>query len=308
MLTKSALFVIIFSLFTVAAKAQDFVSAVRATLEGYGIPAAESVLKQYRDARGVTPEYLEAYSWLGRKALADRDYAAAVKYAEQTYDMSAAELKRRGLDAEPHLPIALGAAIEVDGLAMAGQGDRTGAVAYLRGQEAKFATTSIAPRIQKNINLISLEGKPAPALRETQYLGPKPQPLTAYKGKPVILFFWAHWCGDCKIQGPILARLKQEYGDRLVLVAPTQRFGYAAAGNPASAAEEMKYIEEVRKKYYPRLADAPVPVSEENFRRYGASTTPTLVVVGADGRVKLYHPGRMSYEELKAALASAGMS
>jgi thiol-disulfide isomerase/thioredoxin len=308
MLIKSALLVIIFSLFTVAAKAQDFVSIVRGTLDGYGIPATESILKQYRDARGITPEYLEAYSWLGRKALADRNYAAALKYAEQTYDMSAAELKRRGVDAEPHLPIALGAAIEVHGLTMAALGDRTGAVEYLRGQEAKFATTSIAPRIQKNINIISLEGRPAPPLQETQYLGPKPQPLTAYKGKPVILFFWAHWCGDCKIQGPILARLKQDYGDRLVLVAPTQRFGYAAAGNPAGPAEEMKYIEAVRTKYYPRLAEAPVPVSEENFRRYGASTTPTLVVIGADGRVKLYHPGRMTYEELKAALASAGLS
>ncbi|MGZ4787679.1 MAG: redoxin family protein [Terriglobales bacterium] len=308
MLTKSALFVIIFSVFTVAAKAQDFVSAVRITLDGYGIPAAESVLKQYRNARGITPEYLEAYSWLGRKALADRNYAAAEKYAQQTYEMSAAELKHRKLDAEPHLPTALGAAIEVRGQALAQQGDRAGAVAYLRAEEAKYATTSIAPRIQKTINLISLEGKPAPPLQEAHYLGPKPLPLAAYKGKPVILFFWAHWCVDCKAEGPILARLKQEYGGRLALVAPTQRYGYAAAGNPASPAEELKYIEEVRTKYYSRLSDAPVPVSEENFRRYGASTTPTLVLIGADGRVKLYHPGRMTYEELKAALQSAGLS
>jgi thiol-disulfide isomerase/thioredoxin len=307
MLTKSALFVIIFSLFTVAAKAQDFVSTVRATLERYGIPAAESVLKQYRGIRGITPEYLEGYSWLGRKALADRDYTAAEKYAQETFEMVAAELKHRPLDAEPHLPIALGAALEVHGQVMAAQGDRAGAVEYLRTEEAKYATTSIAARIQKNINLISLEGKPAPALQETQYLGPKPQPLAAYKGKPVILFFWAHWCGDCKVQGPILAQLKAEYGDRLAIVAPTQLYGYAAAGNPASAAAELKYIDEVRTKYYPRLADAPAPVSAANLRRYGVSTTPTLVLVGADGRVKMYHPGRMTYAELKPALAAAGL-
>jgi len=305
---KSILLVLVFSLFTVAARAQDLVAAVHGTLDGYGIPQAEAMLKQYRDARGVTPEYLEAYSWLGRKALADRKYAAAEKYAEQTYTMAAAELKHRGLDAEPHLPIAVGAAIEVRGQAMAAEGDRAGAVAYLREEETKYATTSIADRIQKNINLISLEGKPAPALQETQFLGTKPLPLTAYRGKPVILFFWAHWCVDCKAQGPILARLKQEYGDRLMVVGPTQRYGYAAAGNPAGPAEELRYIDDVRTKYYSILGNMPVPVSSANFRRYGASTTPTLVLVGADGRVKLYHPGRMTYDELKTALKSAGLS
>ena len=308
MLTKSALFVIIFSVFTVAAKAQDFVSVVRGTLDSYGIPAAESVLKQYHDARGITPEYLEAYSWLSRKALSDRDYATAEKYAQQTYGMVVPLLKQRGLDAEPHLPIALGAAIEVHGLALAEEGHRDSAIAYLRAEEAKYATTSISARIQKNINLISMQGRLAPALVETEYLGSKPKPLTAYHGKPVILFFWAHWCADCKAQGPILARLKSEYGDKFEIIAPTQRFGYAAYGNPATPAEELKYIDEVRAKYYPRLADAPVPISEQNFRRYGASTTPTLVLVGADGKVKLYHPGRMTYDELKSALSSAGLS
>jgi len=307
MLTKSAFLVIIFSLLSVAAKAQDVVSAARVTLEGNGIPAAETLLKQYRDARGITPEYLEAYSWLGRKALSQKDYTAAEKYSHQTSDMVAAELKHRALDAEEHLPIALGAAIEVHGLAMAAQGDRAGAIAYLQAEVKKYATTSVAARIQKNINVISLEGKLAPPLQETEHLGPRPQPLTAYHGKTVILFFWAHWCGDCKAEGPILARLKNEYGDRLALVGPTQRFGYAAAGNPAGPAEELRYIDDVRTKYYSRLSDMPVPVSAQNFRRYGASTTPTLVLIGADGRVKLYHPGRMTYEELKAALASAGL-
>src|SRR4051794_10450781 len=170
MLTQTVLLLIVFALFTVAAKAQDFVSAVRGTLDYSGIPAAENVLKQYRDARGVTPEYLEAYSWLARKALEQRNYAAAGKYAKQTYDLSAAELKHRSLDSEPHLPIAVGAAIEVQGLALAQQGDRSGAVAYLRAEEQKFANTSIVTRIQKNINLVSLEGHPAPALRETEYL------------------------------------------------------------------------------------------------------------------------------------------
>ena len=48
----------------------------------------------------------------------------------------------------------------------------------------------------------------------------------------------------------------------------------------------------------------PAPVSEENFRNYGASTTPTLVLIDRAGIVRLYHPGAMTYEELRAAITS----
>jgi thiol-disulfide isomerase/thioredoxin len=307
-LSKLLALLIVVSIFTAVAKAQDFVATVRAALDGYGVSATEGLLKQYRDSRGITPEYIEAYSWLGRKALAERNYPAAENYGQQSYDMAVAELKHRVLDAEPHLPLALGAAIEVRGQAMAAQGNGAKAIAYLHAEETKYANTSIVDRIQKNINLIALEGHPAPPLLETEHLGAKPLPLTAYRGKPVLLFFWAHWCMDCKAEGPILARLKQEYGDRLALLGPTRRYGYAAAGLPASPADELKYIEAVREKYYAALGDVPVPVSKENFRHYGASTTPTIVLIAADGKVKLYHPGRMTYEELKSALASVGLS
>jgi thioredoxin-related protein len=41
-----------------------------------------------------------------------------------------------------------------------------------------------------------------------------------------------------------------------------------------------------------------VPLSSENFKIYGVSTTPTLVLIDRAGIVRLYRPGRMTYEEL----------
>ena len=54
---------------------------------------------------------------------------------------------------------------------------------------------------------------------------------------------------------------------------------------------------------YPWLANLPVPVSEQNFRVYGSSSSPTLVLLDRTGMVRLYKPGSMTYEELRPIVA-----
>jgi thiol-disulfide isomerase/thioredoxin len=267
---------------------------------------AEAQLSAFRSSHGATPEYLEASSWLARAFLGANDYDGAEDRARETVALSSKLLKKRSLDAEPHLPTALGAALEVEALALAARGHREQAVDLLRGSLLTYSHTSIRARLQKNLNLLSLTGKPAPALVLAEHLGPAPAPLAQLQGKPVLLFFWAHWCGDCKIEGPILARLRSEYASKgLVVVAPTQRYGYVAGGDLASPASELAYIEQVRQRYYRPLLDVPAPVSQENFNVYGASTTPTLVLINRAGIVTTYHPGRMTYEELRTAIDQA---
>jgi len=95
----------------------------------------------------------------------------------------------------------------------------------------------------------------------------------------------AHWCGDCKAEVPIIARLRQEFAsDGLVVIGPTQLYGYAAQGADATPEQERAYIEAVRARYYGSLQDMPVPLSKQNFNAYGASTTPTLVLLNRAGQ------------------------
>ena len=200
--------------------------------------------------------------------------------------------------ADKDLPTALGASIEVQAQVMAQRGERGAAIEFLKRQLATYRDTSIRTRIQKNLHLLSLEGKPAPELagRPT---------LAELRGRPVLLFFWAHWCPDCKQMAPALAKLAAVYSSRgLAILAPTVLYGYVAGGQEATPEVETKYVAQVCRRFYSGVPLLATPMSMENFKNYGATTTPTLVVIDRQGIVRLYHPGSMSYEALAAKVAA----
>ena len=284
----------------------NVIDEVRTATAQNNFSRAKAELDTYKSQHGVTPEYLEAMSWVARDALQLKQLDVAETYARETESLSRQQLYKRRLDAEPHLPIALGAALEVQANVLTARGQQTQAATLLRRALATYGTTSIHARLKKNLNLLGLAGQAAPAINVSQYLSIRPQTLAELKGSPVLLFFWAHWCGDCKAEGPIITRLRFEYSSKgLAVVAPTQLYGYAAAGEDATPKAELAYIGQVWQRYYSGLQDVAVPVSKANFNNYGASTTPTLVLVDRAGRVALYHPGAMAYEDLRAAIDKA---
>lgn len=277
---------------------------VRALASKGDFAGADNLANTYRGRTGMDAEYALAVSWEGRNALAQKQYDRAETYADRAREVSLELLKKRKLDAEPKLPLALGASIEVTAQVMAARGERSSAVGFLETERKKYAGTSIVERISKNINLLSLEGKPAPSLEATEWIGTKPPALASYRGKPVLVFFWAHWCSDCKAQMPILANLQKRYANRVVLLAPTRYYGYVEGGVDAGKSQEKTYIEQVRNRYYPTMANTPIPLSNQIFETYGCSSTPTLALIDKQGIVRWYHPGNATEAELVQKIES----
>ncbi len=108
--------------------AADIVDDVREAFAQNSLSYAQTTLKNYRDQHGADPAYLEALSWTARGALAARDYNQAYSLARQTQLLSAQQLKKRKLDAEPHLPVALGAAYEVESEVLAARSEKPQAI------------------------------------------------------------------------------------------------------------------------------------------------------------------------------------
>jgi thiol-disulfide isomerase/thioredoxin len=274
------------------------VEDVLASLNWNDFAGADRQVQAYRRAHGADPKLAEAISWQGRAALAVKNLDRAATYADQTRQMVLPNLRGPRADREQWL-FALGASIEVQAQVLAAQGETAQAVLFLRNELKSYGATSLRERIQKNINLLSMEGKPAPPLDA----GPS---LATLRGKAVLLFFWAHWCGDCKADIPVIAGVMKKYGPRgLVLIGPTRYYGYVANGADAPPEFEKPYIEQVRRKFYAPLGDFPAPLSNANFARYGASSTPTLALVDRKGIVSWYHPGAATERELSVQIEKA---
>ena len=271
--------------------AADLVRMVRYKLSAGDLASGEAAVEEYRRTTGADAEYLDAVGWLARGAqmLGRREKAAGY----------AAEVRRAIPAEDPALLTPLGAAIEVEGRLRLTADGRGAALRYWEMELAHAKDPSLRSRIRKNMNLVSLDGERAP---EISGAGPR---LASFTGRPVLLFFWAAGCGDCKAESGKLARLYAQYAPKgLGVLAPTRLYGRGADGKDATPERESAEIEKFWAENYSGLSAVPRPVDTETMVRYGVSATPTYALVDGKGIVRLYAPTRLTEADLSRRIES----
>jgi thiol-disulfide isomerase/thioredoxin len=275
----------------------DLVRIVRGKLSAADLASGAAYAEDWKREYGIDATYLDAVGWLARGAVMLGQPDAALAYAREV----------RAAIPEPVVAErlgALGAAIEAESQVRAAREGSAAAVAFLTGELRLSEDVAFRSRLWKNINRLELVGKPAPELGPpTAAMDPAPPSLAALRGKPVLLFFWAHWCGDCRAQAAALTRLRERWRDQISFLMPTRLYGTARDGAAATPDEESAHIAAVIAADYPGLAGIPVTIDTATMVRYGVSATPTFVLVDRAGKVRLYAPTRLTEAELDRRLA-----
>ena len=280
-------FAALLTLFASSLFAANLVSGVRMKLSAGDLASGIAAVEDYKRDTGVDAEYLNAVGWLARGAQMLHQPELAAQYV--------AELHQRIPDEKADLLGPFGAAIEVESRLILARDGRGASLRYLKAALTQAKDPALRSRINKNINLLSMEGQTAPPIDMHDYVGAAPQET---KGKPVLLFLWANWCGDCRAQAASLTRVWQRYRAKgLVLVAPTRYYG-TVDDKPATPEEEKARVAKVWSESYAGLDGVTVPIDDRAHIGFGASATPTFVLIDRRGMVRLYTPTRLSEEEL----------
>lgn len=110
--------------------------------------------------------------------------------------------------------------------------------------------------------------------------------LSDFRGRPLVVNFWASWCPPCAAEMPDFEKVHRELGDRVAFLGlDMQDFDREAA---------LALVAQTGVSY--PLAEDP---QGEIFSRFGGIAMPTTVFIDSAGRTVRVHGGVLTYEELK---------
>jgi thiol-disulfide isomerase/thioredoxin len=142
-----------------------------------------------------------------------------------------------------------------------------------------------------DLDLAPQTGKVAPDF-QLESLDGEQITLAKYRGKPVMINFWALWCDPCLSEMPVIQSRFRELSPELVVLAIEDGPGGFDLENYVSEAEFTFVV---------------MPGSDDVSRMYGVRAYPTSFFIDANGIIQSVVVGSISGVELDAELAKIGV-
>jgi peroxiredoxin len=168
------------------------------------------------------------------------------------------------------------AVLAVSGLALMGRTRPAAGTTVLAGENVAPVQGALAP----GFTLETLSG-------ETVSLGD-------FRDRPVLINFWATWCGPCRLEMPAIQTRYERYQDTGFTVLAVN------FDEPASAVEAFRQELGLT---FPLLLDPGAVVQE----RYRNRTYPASFFVDSEGVIRVHHIGLMTESQLDQNLAQIGV-
>lgn len=131
-------------------------------------------------------------------------------------------------------------------------------------------------------------GETAPDFTLTSLEGQE-MSLSDFRGKKVVLNFWASWCGPCRKEMPDMQKFYDAYKDKNVEVV---------AVNLTHFERKREHVDEFVKEYGLTFP-IPLDVEKQQYDAYKVITIPTTYFLDENGVIKERHLGPMTYEFMK---------
>jgi thiol-disulfide isomerase/thioredoxin/Spy/CpxP family protein refolding chaperone len=165
---------------------------------------------------------------------------------------------------------------------------RDAAVRFLSRAREKLSGQTI--RIDSRLRSFELVGEPAPGLNTVDtWINSGPVTLNPRNGNPVVLEFWAPWCGTCQAALPKVKALHEDYAASGVrIMALTRLYGsyrddqiQVGSVPPSRERQHIKeFVDRHDIDYTVGIAE-----SKQPYQSYGVSSIPTFYLIDGNGRV-----------------------
>ncbi len=142
----------------------------------------------------------------------------------------------------------------------------------------------------KNEQADNVQGNVAPDFTVTDYDGNKVR-LSDFKGKPVVLNFWATWCYYCKVEMPDFNEAYKKYPDVQFLMVN-------ATGTNGETVETAKAYVEQEKFEFPVFFDN----EYDALKTYGISSFPMTIFIDEDGNIVSQRIGMLTMDTLESEI------